>query len=124
MIPGMGSRGVHEGSAEAKKRGFMGIEQEKEISNLRMQLAEVETERNTLRTKLETLKTTLTQIKEGFDIEGCGDSSCIIRKPTGMATNGGCRCGKDAFPQSALRPLRAYIQRAKHVAYQALNYLK
>lgn len=23
---------------------------------------------------------------------GCGDSSCIVRAPTGMATNGGCRC--------------------------------
>ncbi len=23
---------------------------------------------------------------------GCGDSSCKYVKPTGMATNGGCRC--------------------------------
>ena len=23
---------------------------------------------------------------------GCGDSSCVIEKPKGMATNGGCRC--------------------------------
>lgn len=23
---------------------------------------------------------------------GCGDSSCIVRAPNGMATNGGCRC--------------------------------
>ena len=25
-------------------------------------------------------------------IEGCGDSGCICRAPSGMATNGGCRC--------------------------------
>lgn len=23
---------------------------------------------------------------------GCGDNSCVIRRPGGMATNGGCRC--------------------------------
>ena len=23
---------------------------------------------------------------------GCGDSGCIVRKPSGQATNGGCRC--------------------------------
>ena len=23
---------------------------------------------------------------------GCGDSSCIVARPTGMHTNGGCRC--------------------------------
>ena len=28
---------------------------------------------------------------------GCGDSSCLIEKPKGMATNGGCRCF-DVFP--------------------------
>lgn len=23
---------------------------------------------------------------------GCGDNSCMIKKPNGMGTNGGCRC--------------------------------
>lgn len=23
---------------------------------------------------------------------GCGDNSCLVSKPIGMATNGGCRC--------------------------------
>ena len=23
---------------------------------------------------------------------GCGDNSCMVHKPSGMATNGGCRC--------------------------------
>lgn len=25
-------------------------------------------------------------------VKGCGDTSCLIQKPSGMATNGGCRC--------------------------------
>ena len=30
-------------------------------------------------------------------ITGCQDHSCIVRPPTGMATNGGCRCGDQLF---------------------------
>jgi hypothetical protein len=26
---------------------------------------------------------------------GCGDGNCVIKKPRGMHTNGGCRCGRD-----------------------------
>jgi len=26
---------------------------------------------------------------------GCGDNSCKYIKPTGMATNGGCRCSRN-----------------------------
>ena len=26
------------------------------------------------------------------DITGCQSHGCIIKKPTGMATNGGCQC--------------------------------
>lgn len=37
--------------------------------------------------------------------EGCQDNSCYIRKPTGMATNGGCRCSQMA--------LRLALQRCK-----------
>ena len=32
------------------------------------------------------------------DMQGCGDSLCCIRRPSGMVTNGGCRC-----PQYHLR---------------------
>lgn len=28
-------------------------------------------------------------------IGGCGDGYCIIVKPKGMHTNGGCRCSRD-----------------------------
>jgi len=26
------------------------------------------------------------------NLDGCGDHGCLIKKPTGMGTNGGCRC--------------------------------
>lgn len=25
-------------------------------------------------------------------VAGCGDNSCVVARPGGMATNGGCRC--------------------------------
>lgn len=28
---------------------------------------------------------------------GCGDGNCIIVKPVGMHTNGGCRCSRDGM---------------------------
>ena len=27
-----------------------------------------------------------------MELRGCGDHGCIIKKPTGQGTNGGCRC--------------------------------
>ena len=34
--------------------------------------------------------------------QGCGDHSCIFVKPTGMGTNGGCRCKSRPFIFRAL----------------------
>ena len=31
-------------------------------------------------------------VLERPEVEGCGDSGCICRPTSGMATNGGCRC--------------------------------
>lgn len=36
---------------------------------------------------------------------GCGDSSCKFTRPSGMATNGGCRCEQGPFVVSALANL-------------------
>lgn len=36
---------------------------------------------------------------------GCGDNSCRFKKPTGMATNGGCRCKDKPFVMSAFAEL-------------------
>lgn len=40
-------------------------------------------------------------------IEGCGDSGCTCRAPSGMATNGGCRCD-DRTVRRALVMWRRY----------------
>lgn len=31
------------------------------------------------------------------ELGGCGDGNCIIVKPQGMHTNGGCRCNTDRY---------------------------
>lgn len=43
------------------------------------------------------------------DLEGCGDHSCVIAKPGGMGTNGGCRCE------------RVHLRRAVHVLRERLR---
>lgn len=59
-------------------------------------------------------------------VSGCGDNSCEVRTPTGMATNGGCRCDEREvrwalrhykrlalFRQGAIREARAEVQRLR-----------
>jgi hypothetical protein len=45
------------------------------------------------------------------ELEGCGDNSCCIVAPKGMATNGGCRCDERALRRAvqALKIQRRYI---------------
>jgi hypothetical protein len=42
-------------------------------------------------------------------VNGCGDHSCVVVRPTGMATNGGCRCQE----RELRRALTWYKRRAK-----------
>ena len=35
-------------------------------------------------------------------VTGCGDNSCILARPTGMATNGGCQCDPLALRQAVV----------------------
>lgn len=30
-------------------------------------------------------------------IGGCTDGGCVIKRPTGMRTNGGCKCATDKY---------------------------
>lgn len=41
---------------------------------------------------------------------GCGDSSCVVRRPRGMAPNGGCRCDERTLRQ-AVQAWRAECDR-------------
>lgn len=40
-----------------------------------------------------------TELAEGYlalaKDRGCGDGNCVVMRPRGMHTNGGCRCAKD-----------------------------
>lgn len=53
-------------------------------------LREREEEVRALRHLLNEIECGTDDIREG--LRGCGDHSCIVKKPLGMATNGGCRC--------------------------------
>lgn len=56
-------------------------------------------------------------LRDLVDALGCGDNSCIFRKPRGMATNGGCRCF-EALPH----PLRWLTYRFVRAAMEAGGY--
>jgi len=32
----------------------------------------------------------------------CGDGGCVVLKPKGMHTNGGCKCSRDSFRMQKL----------------------
>ena len=59
---------------------------------------------------------------QGPDEMDCGDSSCLFRdksKPSGMRTNGGCRCFTD-LPQSK----RIFVNRIWHELQKARELLR
>lgn len=71
-----------------------------------------------------------------FPVVGCGDSSCSITKPTGMSTNGGCRCeihkfrwalqyykNLNAFREEIIRDLREKLESANNKIHE-LEYEK
>ncbi len=45
-------------------------------------------------------------------LEGCGDHSCLLKRPKGMATNGGCRCF-DSLPADERRAMRRVLRFAR-----------
>ena len=70
--------------------------------------ATAERERDEARAELAALRTEIHEenLRDNYRAEhGCGDNSCVVERPHGMATNGGCRCGS--------RTLRAALQRAR-----------
>lgn len=54
------------------------------------------------------------------DYLGCGDSGCLIERPKGMATNGGCRCLEGITSPER----RVKIRQAIHVLRTEIAYLK
>lgn len=62
---------------------------------------------------LRTWKAALDSVRgtEPPELVGCGDNSCCVASPRGMATNGGCRCGEFELRRAvaALKAQRRYI---------------
>lgn len=51
---------------------------------------------------------------------GCGDHSCLFKKPVGVGTNGGCRCLSELPDRKKRRELEQYVVRLqKHAKEQA-----
>jgi hypothetical protein len=59
---------------------------------------------------------TLAEVEKDLHVLGCSDGNCVVLRPTGMHTNGGCRCARkvaDAFKADALvKILRLHQERA------------
>ncbi len=49
---------------------------------------------------------------------GCSDGSCIIKRPKGMHTNGGCRCPRDGGKMICFT---AYVEYFRRMARAALG---
>jgi len=57
--------------------------------------------------------------KEYLDIAahigGCGDGGCVILRPKGMHTNGGCRCPRDMDARQIVL-LKGLLRKGQHIA--------
>ena len=49
---------------------------------------------------------------DAYDYLGCGDGGCVVERPTGMHTNGGCKCLMD-LPMDTRRRVRAAFKRLR-----------
>jgi len=52
-------------------------------------------------------------------VGGCGDGNCVVLRPAGMHTNGGCRCTHDMDRARVLGVARL-LGMAQHIAHAAL----
>jgi len=55
------------------------------------------------------------ELRERLEALGCGNHGCCVVEPTGMATNGPCRCDTHAIG-AALAIYRAALREAEEVA--------
>jgi hypothetical protein len=77
-----------------------------------------ESERLTARVReLEGLASSYLQAAK--QVGGCGDGNCVVLRPTGMHTNGGCRCTHDMDRARVLGVARL-LGMAQHIARSLL----
>lgn len=53
-------------------------------------------------------------------VGGCADSNCVVLRPTGMHTNGGCRCTHD-MDRARERGVARLLGMAQHIAHAAIT---
>ena len=58
---------------------------------------------------------------EDFKTLGCSDGGCCIYKPTGMHTNGGCRCLRDPDKNNFLAKKLAHYYREEVIKLREEN---
>ncbi len=53
-------------------------------------------------------------------VGGCADGNCVVLRPTGMHTNGGCRCTHD-MDRARERGVARLLGMAQHIAHAAIT---
>ena len=53
-------------------------------------------------------------------VGGCGDGNCVVLRPNGMHTNGGCRCTHD-MDRARERGVSRLLGMAQHIARAAIT---
>jgi hypothetical protein len=53
-------------------------------------------------------------------VGGCADGNCVVLRPKGMHTNGGCRCTHD-MDRARERGVARLLGMAQHIAHAAIT---
>lgn len=54
-------------------------------------------------------------------VGGCGDSGCVVIRPTGQHTNGGCRCMLNNTDPVRARGVSKLLMMAQHLAKEVTH---
>lgn len=83
---------------------------EMELLQLKMRHRDILDENESLSKVVEILHHALADYEQGMEaIGGCGDGNCVIVRPQGMHTNGGCRCSEDRHKARRAMAYASYL---------------
>jgi hypothetical protein len=83
-------------------------------------LREVNARNNTFTARVDELDNLASSyLQAAKQVGGCADGNCVVLRPTGMHTNGGCRCTHDMSFMRELRVARL-LGMAQHIARSLL----
>lgn len=62
---------------------------------------------------LEKVAAALAEYQRAADfVGGCGDGGCVVKRPVGMHTNGGCRCSTDRMKAQRMMAAGSRLSRS------------